>query len=234
MNKKDIQKRVLKNGKPLPLKSFSWYEETKTFSSVEDGLVFVFKGVDSCTFDTGSGCTFDTGSRCVIIRRDIFEIIQPTASTVTQICPRKVEGYLVDGKLNGVPHIIADSILSRVVSKKGDVYKVINHGSSEVSFLIKRGDVYSHGKTLKEAQESLIYKLKDQDTSAYGDYTLNTVLPYEDCITMYRTITGACEFGVRSFVESQPKVKNHYTIKEIVELTEGQYGHQKLVQFFDR
>jgi len=51
-----------------------------------------FNTGSNCTFDTGSGCTFDTGSgctfkagysctfdawpRCVIVRRDVFEVIQ--------------------------------------------------------------------------------------------------------------------------------------------------------------
>ncbi|WP_323150426.1 hypothetical protein, partial [Pseudomonas oryzihabitans] len=79
---------------------------------------------------------------------------------------------LVNGLYNGIPHIIADGILSKIISQKGDIFKVINHGETETSYLIKKDDAYSHGKTLKEARDSLIYKLSNRDTSKYKDYTL--------------------------------------------------------------
>ena len=64
MNKKEIQQRVLQNGKPLSLDNFEWDENTKTFSSNENNLVLDFVGIDNCTFKTGLNCTFDTGSYC--------------------------------------------------------------------------------------------------------------------------------------------------------------------------
>jgi hypothetical protein len=52
---------------------------------------------------------------------------------------------------------------------------------------------------------------------------------------MYRVITGACEFGVKNFIE-QNKIdeKKTYTIKEIINITSGQYGNQKLQEFFQK
>jgi len=64
MNKKEVQKRVLQNGKPLALKKFSWCEKTKTFSVKEDYLIIDFAGIGDCTFTTGGGCTFTTGGGC--------------------------------------------------------------------------------------------------------------------------------------------------------------------------
>jgi len=64
MNKKEVQKRVLQNGKPLALKKFSWCEKTKTFSVKEDYLIIDFAGIGDCTFTTGGGCTFTTGWDC--------------------------------------------------------------------------------------------------------------------------------------------------------------------------
>jgi hypothetical protein len=48
---------------------------------------------------------------------------------------------------------------------------------------------------------------------------------------MYRVITGACEFGTRSFVESLGEVKDQYTVSEVIKLTEGQWGHARLIEF---
>ena len=64
MTKKEIQKRVFKDGKLLALAKFKWNPKTKTFSSEEYGLVFDFLGISGITFNTGFECTFKTGSTC--------------------------------------------------------------------------------------------------------------------------------------------------------------------------
>ena len=64
MNKKEVQKRVLQNGKPLDLEKFTWDEETRTFVSGEGGLIFDFKYIDRCNFITGPNCYFITGFGC--------------------------------------------------------------------------------------------------------------------------------------------------------------------------
>ena len=84
MDKKEVQQRVLKDGQPLPLKLFTWDEKTKVFTSTEENLVIGFKGINDCTFNTGSSCTFKTGSNCtfktgddcVVVRRDVYEVIE--------------------------------------------------------------------------------------------------------------------------------------------------------------
>ena len=64
MTKKEIQQRVLKDGKPLALAKFKWDPKTNEFSSKEFGLVFDFLGISGITFNTGRDCIFDTGSDC--------------------------------------------------------------------------------------------------------------------------------------------------------------------------
>lgn len=257
MNKKQVQKRVLQNGKPLALSKFAWCEKTRTLSTRESNLVIDFIGIAYCTFKTGSRCTFKTGSSCtfntrshctfdtwssctfntgldcVIVNRNVFEVITPKGGDVIQIAPYGVEGHLVNGMYKGEPHIIADGILSKIIKQKGDVYKVANHGETKVTYLIKQGDIYSHGDTLQEARESLVYKLSDRDTSKYDDYTLDTKVTKNEAIQMYMAITGACEGGTRYFVENNAdKIKDEFTIAEIVELTQGQYNHEMFKEFF--
>ena len=55
---------VTQSGKKLNKKLYTWDENTKTFSSIENNLVLDFSDVGNCTFNTGSGCTFKTGSEC--------------------------------------------------------------------------------------------------------------------------------------------------------------------------
>ena len=60
--------------------------------------------------------------------------------------------------------------------------------------------------------------------------TLDSILTFEEAVKMYRVVTGGCEAGVRSFVSGR-EVKEHYTVAEIIELTQGQYGNESLIEF---
>jgi hypothetical protein len=65
--------------------------------------------------------------------------------------------------------------------------------------------------------------------------TPDSVLSFEQAIECYRVITGACAAGVKHFIEaSRPKPKKQYTIREIIEITEGQYGSETFKQFFNK
>lgn len=129
MTKKEVQQRVLQNGKPLDLDEFAWDENTNTFSSNEDRLVIDFKGISDCTFntgpsctfntgayctfktgynctfntgsyctfDTGAFCTFDTGAFCVVVRRDVYEVIELKASKRIKLNGFCEKGYTVLG-----------------------------------------------------------------------------------------------------------------------------------------
>ena len=185
-----------------------------------------------CTFTTGSGCIFKTHSGCVIVRRDVFEVIQPKKDDIIQLCPYQISGHLINGLKDGVPHIIADGILSKVISKKGNIYKVINHGDTKQSYLVKSGDKYSHGETLKQARDNLVYKLADRDTSKYKDLTLESVLTKDESIACYMSITGACELGTKYFVDKQD-MKKQYSVKKIIQLTKGQFGNDAFAKFFN-
>jgi hypothetical protein len=106
-----------------------------------------------CTVTTEGGCTVTTGERCVIVRRDFFKIIQPKSGKKYQIAPLGVKGYLEDGIYSetGKRSMIIDGILSEVISEERNVYTVKNHGEDDISYIVKNGDIYSHGKTIKEA-----------------------------------------------------------------------------------
>jgi hypothetical protein len=209
--------------------------KTGPYCTIDAGWDCTIKTGRDCTIDAWWDCTIDTGLGCVVVRRDNFEVITLT-NPVNHIClcPRDIPGYVRDGiySVTGKPAIIADGILSEIVSKKKSVYKVINYGESEISFLIEKDGVFSHGKTVKEAKESLMYKIKDRDTSIYNNHDLNTVLTTEEAIKMYRVITGACEEGAKYFVSKLPNVPKKLTVSKLIKLTEGQYNHRSLVDFF--
>ena len=192
-----------------------------------------------CTFDTGSDCTFNTGSECVVVRRDIFEVILLKENIQTKLCPYGIKSYLEEhdskfylkGNIEDGEYIIVDDILSKVLKRKGNVLKVINHSDTEESYIVEQNGYYSHGRTLDEARESLVYKLSTRDLSEFKSLTLESVLSRDEAIRMYMSVTGACAFGTKQFIESRD-IKEEYSIKEIINLTTGQYGNERLKEFF--
>ena len=129
--------------------------------------------------------------------------------------------------------LFVDGILAKIISKRKNVYKIQICGKTKISYCIEVDGIYSHGDTIKQAKESLIYKISNRDTSQYKDLKLDSVVTYADAIKMYRCITGACEAGTKHFCETVLKKKaKKYTIKEIIELTKGQYGSDTFSRFF--
>lgn len=217
---------------------------TRNNCTFDTGPECVFKTGNGCVFNTGSECTFVTGPDCLIRNRSNNEVIIPKSSIKLTTCPLLIPGYLVrsDYYNNGVKqegvYMIADGILSKILSKKGNVFKVYictkytDGFTTTPTYIVQVGDFFAHGETVKEARESLIYKISNRDTSVYDNLTIDNILTKEEAIKMYRVITGACEYGVKNYVESLPNVKDKYSIKEIIELTNGQYGNDVVRRFF--
>jgi alpha-tubulin suppressor-like RCC1 family protein len=136
----------------------------------------------------------------------------------------------IDGER--VEHIIADGILSKVIKKKGNVYHVINYGQNKETFLIKDGEIYSHGDTLEEARESIKYKIANRDTTEFEKYKLDDEVDLTTLIRAYRAITGACEAGTRYFCGNNT-LPEKMTVAKAIELTQGQYNHDLFRKFFE-
>ena len=125
----------------------------------------------------------------------------------------------------------ADGILAKIISKRGNVSRVIVCGKTKISYLVTDGENYSHGKTLKEARDSLLYKISSRDTSEFKSWTMEKIVSKRDGIRAYRAITGACEAGVRDWMEKH-ETPAKISIKGIIKITQGAYGAEKFSQFF--
>ena len=101
------------------------------------------------------------------------------------------------------------------------------------TYAVHDGEAYAHGETLKEAKADLLYKRTSKDLSEYKELTLDSKLTLEECIKMYRSITGACSLGTKEFC-SRRKLKKAYTVREVIELTDGAYGNERLKEFFGK
>ena len=101
------------------------------------------------------------------------------------------------------------------------------------TYAVHDGEAYAHGVTLKEAKADLIFKRTSKDLSEYKELTLESKLTLEECIKMYRSITGACSLGTKEFC-SKRKLKKAYTVREVIEITDGAYGNERLKEFFGK
>ena len=147
---------------------------------------------------------------------------------------QNIKGFL-QWNAGGKTYIKVDDIFSVVDSHRGNVWISHRIGKDETLYIVTDGEGhYAHGNTLKEAKADLIYKINDRDTSSYENLSLDDEISFEDAIVMYRTITGACSAGTRNFVENRlhEPHKEKYTIKEIIDLTDGEYGSKTLKDFF--
>ena len=131
----------------------------------------------------------------------------------------------MDGKYR-----IFDGIFCEVLRTFKSAFKI--KIGLKITFVVEVNGFYAHGETLEKARESLIYKMTDRDTSDFNKLTSNSVVTFEDAVKMYRTITGACAFGTQAFVESNGIEKRDYSVSEIIKKTRGQFGAEKLAEFF--
>lgn len=137
--------------------------------------------------------------------------------------------------------VLCDGILSKLLSHHGNVWKVeVNeyydyNRKGDILYIVTDGDgTYAHGRTLDDARESLLYKLKrDRGKDLYRHFRLDDSLSFDEAIDCYRVITGACRAGTEYFIEhSLPSRQQRYTIREIIHLTRGQYGNPEFAAFF--
>ncbi len=163
--------------------------------------------------------------------------VNTTLSREQQKKIHDLENMALFWERNGVRYIKADGIFSVIDSHRGNVYKVHKLGQEDRPlYLITDGENnWAHGDTIAEAKADLIYKISDRDTSDYEKMTLDDTLPYEEAIVAYRTITGACSSGTRDFIENSLPTphKDKYTIREIIDLTNGRYGNEMFKKFFE-
>ena len=140
------------------------------------------------------------------------------------------EGDYVPGR-----YLYADGILTHIKRKRvlhGYTYYV---GKIKGQNVIYDGNNYAHCKNFKSGVEDLAFKAaKDRGAEQYRNMPADTELTVEEAKTMYRVITGACQAGTNAFVDSLGKLKEKYTIAEMIDLTRGQYGSTTFKDFWGR
>jgi hypothetical protein len=91
----------------------------------------------------------------------------------------------------------------------------------------------AHCGSIRMGVIDIRFKKEDRDISIYEDIDLSSVnLSYDDSVILYRDITGACSAGVEDFLNCLKEEKELYSVNDIINLTEGQYGNKELKMFF--
>lgn len=164
--------------------------------------------------------------------------LRGTCITHTSMVNRKFNVDLVNKIWSNSKFICADGVFTEVLSHHGNVWEVKKIASTKSFYLVTDGNgKYAHGDTIQKAKEDLIYKIVNRDKSEYQNPALDSILTFEQAIECYRVITGACSFGTKNFVEtilSDKDKKESYTIREMIELTRGQYGNFTFESFFKK
>ena len=146
---------------------------------------------------------------------------------------------LVNKKL--VPILIIDNYYMVIFSKKilGDyeIFKTqyirdYKKGKEIKQYVVKKNEFTAHGKTIKDAIKDIEFKyLQSQDIQEHIKRVKEQgyITPND-----YRLLTGACRYGTNKWLEENNFTwEDKKTIEEVIELTKGQYGNEKIKEIFN-
>ncbi|MEG0565255.1 MAG: hypothetical protein RR590_03410, partial [Hungatella sp.] len=146
------------------------------------------------------------------------------------------EFYILKNK-QFVPVILADGIrLIKSSSKIKDGIEIIKckefDGDGKV-FCVRKGEIFAHGETLKQAISDLLFKeMGNREISEIVENIKRCgYVTRED----YRCITGACSFGTEQFAKEHgyENVDRVELSELIVKLDDNYYGAKKFKELFD-
>ena len=154
--------------------------------------------------------------------------LRGTEITDTTRVKRLKNGDYVEGR-----YIYADNILTHIRKTRRAGKYTIYYGRIKNRNVVFDGANYAHCDKIRDGIADLHFKeVQDRGAGQYRTLTLDSVIKKDDAIAMYRVITGACRQGTQNFIDSLPEIKEEYTVREIIELTKGQYGAESFVRFF--
>ena len=130
-------------------------------------------------------------------------------------------------------YLYADGILTHVKRKKNFQNYDYFIGKIPGRNVLSDGSFYAHCRNIRDGIRDLAFKrAKNRGADQFRDIGLDDVIPTDDMVAMYRVITGACQQGTEHFLQSLGRLKEAYTVREAIALTEGQYGADQFREFF--
>ncbi len=138
------------------------------------------------------------------------------------------DGDYVEGK-----YLFADGILTHIKKAKKVNQYTYYVGKIKNRNVISDGKNYAHCENLRDGVADLLFKTAaNRGVDQYKNIALDDEFTVKELVTMYRIITGACKQGSKSFVYGLKNPKEKYTVREVIDLTQGQYGASAFEKFF--
>ncbi|MEG1901789.1 MAG: hypothetical protein RR225_05325 [Clostridium sp.] len=109
-------------------------------------------------------------------------------------------------------------------------------------FIVKQGDFFAHGETLKKAMESLQDKIyedmpMDERIDAFlKEFELDKKYPAMKYFVWHHKLTNSCEIGRKLFAKSHDiDLENDtFTVKEFIDATKKCFGFNVILQLESR
>jgi hypothetical protein len=127
----------------------------------------------------------------------------------------KIELIWCDGKYTKIDGIFCEIISAHVLAQNTTVIRAKEINKSESFFIAKRDGYSAHGETMDKAIEDLQFKIASEKLK-------NEPINKDTIITTkhYRLITGACEFGVKDWMQKNNITKEEITAGELLPMLE--------------
>lgn len=143
--------------------------------------------------------------------------------------------YLSNGDYADDRYLYANGILTQIEYCYEEAGYMVYVGKIQGRNVVSDGVRYIHCSDVREAIIELPMKNTfELKAKYYNDLTLDSEISVEEAITMYGVITGAKKQEMKKFVSNIKNLKDKYVIKDIILLTEGQYGSKQFARFFKR
>lgn len=148
------------------------------------------------------------------------------------------------------------SFIGQAVHMIDDVPTIIHHVHGNIAkgailnrnltttpcYIVKSGDLFAHGETLREAQEALLEKqFEDMDEEERIEAFLNEIdlekrYPTSVFFDWHHYLTGSCEMGRKAFAADHDIDLDHGTMTamEFIELTKDAYGGSVIQHLAER
>ena len=143
--------------------------------------------------------------------------------------------------INGMTVNVVDGLQTIITHIRGDIakgYILERNVYLKPCYVIRRGDVYAHGATLREAREALEDKVfsdmsTDDRIAAFVErFSAGGKYPAKDYYEWHHKLTGSCEMGRKTFAANHGiDIDNDMlTVAEFIHLTKDDYGSQIIRQ----
>lgn len=137
--------------------------------------------------------------------------------------------------INGNTVHIIDNMPTIITSVHNNIAKgfiILTYLELIPCYIVRDGDMFAHGETLRNAFDSLQEKLYDDSTEEERIEAFKKKFPeYDvkysnrDLFTYHHVLTGSCKMGRETFVANRGlSLDGETSIREFVELTKDSYG----------